>query len=71
MPGRSSLDEPRASRWQTLGAAILEEQCRQQILDDGVYFEQSTCYQRYTAEIYLHFLILAERNRLPVRGRGS
>jgi hypothetical protein len=28
--------------------------------------EQSTCYQRYTAEIYLHFLILAARNHISV-----
>lgn len=56
----------RARRWQTLGASVLAEQSSQQILDDGVYFEQSTCYQRYTAEIYLHFLILAERNGIPV-----
>ena len=41
---------------------ILAEQAERQILDDGVYFEQSTCYQRYTAEIYLHALILAARS---------
>ena len=45
---------------------ILAEQSGQQILGDGVYFEQSTCYQRYTAEIYLHFLILAELNSIAV-----
>ena len=55
-----------ASRWETLGARILVEQCKRQILADGVYFEQSTCYQRYTAEIYLHFLILASRNGVAV-----
>jgi hypothetical protein len=34
---------------------------------DGVHFEQSTCYQRYTIEIYQHFVVLAGRNniRLP------
>jgi len=57
---------PRAKRWQTLGSRILGEQSGQQILGDGVYFEQSTCYQRYTAEIYLHFIILAELNGIPV-----
>lgn len=51
-----------APRWRHLGARILIEECERQILPDGVYFEQSVCYQRYTAEIYLHFLILAERN---------
>jgi hypothetical protein len=64
---------PSAGRWRDLGAEILVEQSGRQILPDGVYFEQSTCYQRYTAEIYLHFLILAGRNGLAVpnavRGR--
>lgn len=51
-----------AHRWRELGARILIEQSERQILADGVYFEQATCYQRYTAEIYLHYLILARRN---------
>ncbi|HEY2990147.1 MAG TPA: alginate lyase family protein [Candidatus Binatia bacterium] len=55
-----------SGRWRELGARILIEQSERQILADGVYFEQSTCYQRYTAEIYLHFLILAERNGFAV-----
>lgn len=50
-----------AGRWRESGARILIEQIERQVLPDGVYFEQSTCYQRYTTEIYLHFLILAAR----------
>jgi hypothetical protein len=42
------------------------EQLEQQILPDGVYFEQSTCYHRYTVEIFLHFLILAARNGIEI-----
>src|SRR3989449_6947983 len=57
---------PRAKQWQALGTRILIEQCERHILPDGVYFEQSTYYQRYTAEIYLHFLILAARNGVAV-----
>lgn len=53
---------PEARRWRRLGARILLQQLRRQVLPDGVYFEQSTCYQRYTADIYLQFLILAARN---------
>jgi len=49
-----------------LGAEILIEQSERQILGDGVYFEQATCYQRYTVEIYLHFLILAARNGVAI-----
>lgn len=57
---------PRAGRWRKTGMRILLEQLPRQVFPDGVYFEQSTCYQRYTAEIYLHFLILAGRNRIDV-----
>jgi len=55
-----------SQRWCRLGRTVLLEQMKKQILADGVFFEQSTRYQIYTAEIYLHFLILAERNDLPV-----
>jgi hypothetical protein len=60
-----------ASRWRRLGATILVEQIERQVLPDGVYFEQSTCYQRYTVEIYLHFLILAERNGVALHGQAA
>ena len=59
-------DLPRAARWRELGRSILEGEALQQILPDGVYFEQSTCYQRYTAEIYLQFLALSAHNGLEV-----
>src|SRR5690606_4038626 len=55
-----------SSRWQALGRSILEQQIEKQVRKDGVYFEQSTRYQYYTLEIYLHYLILAERNHLAV-----
>ena len=51
-----------ARRWRDLGARILDSWLPKQIYDDGVYFEQSTQYQRYTAEIYLHYLLIAEAN---------
>lgn len=56
------LDEAR--RWRALGQRILVQQIERQVLADGVYFEQSTCYQRYTVEFYLHFMILAARNHI-------
>lgn len=55
-----------AARWRALGQGILEEQIHLQVLADGVYFEQTTAYQRYTVEIYLHYLMLAARNGLHV-----
>lgn len=60
------LGGAQAREWRDLGARILVEQASRQILPDGVYIEQATCYQRYTAEIYLHFLILAEQSHFAV-----
>jgi heparinase II/III-like protein len=64
---------PRAHRWRTLGARILADESVRQVHGDGVYFEQSTCYQRYTVDSYLHFLVLAARAGVtvtpPVRDR--
>jgi hypothetical protein len=57
---------PRARRWRDRGAAILVRELERQVLRDGVYFEQSTCYQRYTVEIALHFLILCGRAGIVV-----
>jgi hypothetical protein len=56
----------RVRRWSRAGLRILVEQSERQVHADGVYFEQSACYQRYTVEIYLHLLLLAERSRIPV-----
>jgi hypothetical protein len=50
----------RASHWANLGTSILTEQLDRQVLEDGIYFEQATQYHRYTAEIYLHFLLLSK-----------
>ncbi len=55
-----------AARWRDRGFRILVRQGEQQIAGDGVYFEQSLHYQRYTIEIYLQFLILARRNGISV-----
>jgi uncharacterized heparinase superfamily protein len=55
-----------AARWRDVGRTILIDESARQILDDGVYFEQATCYQRYTIEIYQHFILLAERNGVEV-----
>jgi Heparinase II/III-like protein/Heparinase II/III N-terminus len=47
-------------RWRARGAAILESAIQRQVYPDGSYFEQASHYQRYTAEIYLHYLLLAQ-----------
>jgi len=53
-----------AARWRDIGRRVLVDEIERQVHADGVYFEQATCYQRYTAEIYLHLLVLAARNHL-------
>lgn len=57
---------PKSEHWRRLGTRILLRQLRRQVFSDGVYFEQSTCYQRYTVDIYLHFLVLAQRNGITI-----
>ena len=49
---------PLTARWRARGVGVLEAELRRQVLDDGVYFEKSTWYQRYTVDIYLHATVL-------------
>lgn len=57
-----------AKRWRTLGLEILLRELPRQVRTDGVYFEQATAYHRYTADFYIHLLVLARASgtRLPV-----
>jgi hypothetical protein len=52
-----------AKRWQDLGCRILIEQLSTHVQPDGVYFEQSSYYHRYTTDFYTHFLILSRLNQ--------
>jgi len=56
-----------ARRWRARGKQILLEQLPLHVKDDGVYFEQSTYYHRYTADFYTHFLLLSrlQKDTLP------
>jgi Heparinase II/III-like protein/Heparinase II/III N-terminus len=57
------LPEFRSSaRWRATGRRILLEQLEHQIYPDGVYFEQSSYYQRYTTDFYMHWLVLLLAN---------
>ena len=58
-----------AKRWRRAGARILLTELDRQVHADGGHFELATCYHRYTIEMYLHFLILARRNRIAVPER--
>jgi hypothetical protein len=42
------------------GKRILLNQLARHVRPDGVYFEQSSYYHRYTTDFYAHFLILSE-----------
>jgi Heparinase II/III-like protein/Heparinase II/III N-terminus len=59
----SLLPEFRAAeRWRETGRQILLEQLPRHVRPDGVYFEQSSYYHRYTTDFYTHFLILSQLN---------
>ena len=49
----------RAEKWKETGLGVLVEQLNRQVRRDGVYFEQTSYYHRYTADFYFHLLILA------------
>lgn len=55
----------RAKQWQKLGEDILCTEIEKQILPDGVYFEQSMWYQRYSVDFFLHFVILRSLSGKP------
>jgi hypothetical protein len=55
-----------ASRWRATGRKILLEQLPLHVKGDGVYFEQSSYYHRYTTDFYLHFRLLAALNNDPL-----
>ncbi len=55
-----------AADWRTVALRVLKDECRRQVHPDGVHFEQSTYYQRYTADTYLSLLILAARTAVPL-----
>lgn len=56
----------RAARWRDKGLRILIEQLPIHVRADGVYFEQSTYYHRYTADFYTHLVALARASNLAL-----
>ncbi|HSD46787.1 MAG TPA: alginate lyase family protein, partial [Pyrinomonadaceae bacterium] len=51
-----------SSRWRENSLRVLLTQLRRHVLPDGVYFEQSSYYHRYTTDFYIHLTILLRRN---------
>ncbi len=56
----------RAKEWRNLGLQILIDQASKQIRPDGVHFEQSSYYHRYTADFYLHLFALIRANDVMI-----
>ncbi|HEX9426046.1 MAG TPA: alginate lyase family protein [Pyrinomonadaceae bacterium] len=56
-----------AKRWYERGLQILISQLPRHVKPDGVYFEQSSYYHRYTTDFYTHLAVLLRINamRLP------
>ena len=48
-----------AERWRETGLAILADELSKQVRNDGVYFEQSSYYHRYTTDFYLHLILIS------------
>lgn len=61
----------RAAHWRKIGDEILMQELDRQFLPDGVYFEQTTWYQRYTTDFYTHFLILKSLSENDQNGEKS
>ena len=53
-----------AERWRELGLEILVAQLPRHVQADGVYFEQSSYYHRYTTDFYIHLAVLLQINGL-------
>src|SRR5829696_921110 len=51
-----------AERWRELGLEILVSQLPRHVKTDGVYFEQSSYYHRYTTDFYIHLAVLLHNN---------
>src|SRR5262249_46748967 len=55
-----------AQRWQTRGWKILLCEAQRQIRPDGMHFEHSIYYHVYALDFFLHALVLARSNRIPI-----
>src|SRR5215471_1610504 len=56
----------RAKGWRALGLRILLEQAPKQVRADGVYFEQTSYYHRYTTDFYTHLFALTRANDIMI-----
>jgi Heparinase II/III-like protein/Heparinase II/III N-terminus len=57
---------PAADRWRRRGWEIVLAQAQQQVLPDGMHFEQSTYYHVYALDFFLHAYLLGRRNQQAI-----
>lgn len=57
-----------AAQWRVTGRNILLRELDRHIKPDGVYFEQSSYYHRYTVDFYTHLYILSRANGEHIEG---
>jgi len=55
-----------AERWKILGWQIVLEEAQRQVRHDGFHFEQSTYYDVYALDLFLHAAMLASANGIPL-----
>ena len=55
-----------AKRWRQRGWDIVTREAQAQVQPDGLHFEQSTYYHVYALDFFLHAVLLATVNDLPV-----
>ena len=55
-----------AERWKSLGWEIIVRESDRQVRKDGFHFEQSTYYHVYALDFFLHSLVLASLNDVPI-----
>ncbi|HET6973732.1 MAG TPA: alginate lyase family protein [Pyrinomonadaceae bacterium] len=55
-----------SARWRNRGLEILLGQLSKHVQPDGVYFEQSSYYHRYTTDFYLHLRVLLANTGAPI-----
>lgn len=55
-----------AARWRRTGLAVFATEVPRQVLSDGVYFEQSSWYHKYTVDFLTHLIILARLNGIDL-----
>ncbi len=60
-----------AARWRNTGERILMNALDWHVRPDGVYFEQSSYYHRYTTDFYTHLYILARANSSSAAQSGG